>query len=112
MGLRLTGEARVQLAAGLKTYQAVHEHGHRGYATGQLLRSCLLDGTNEFVNAGMGDGRGADYFLSALAADLQQQGITYLLEVYRICSFLTRCAGEMSTDLVLLKAAAQEARNE
>ncbi|MGW6263388.1 PP2C family protein-serine/threonine phosphatase [Streptomyces sp. NPDC055085] len=32
--------------------QAMHEHGHRGYVTGQLLRISLLDGTTEFVNAG------------------------------------------------------------
>ncbi|MFD0069189.1 PP2C family protein-serine/threonine phosphatase, partial [Streptomyces sp. NPDC127574] len=32
--------------------QAMHDHGHRGYVTGQLLRVSLLDGTTEFVNAG------------------------------------------------------------
>ncbi|MFD6750982.1 PP2C family protein-serine/threonine phosphatase [Streptomyces anthocyanicus] len=32
--------------------QAMHDHGHKGYATGQLLRISLLDGTTEFVNAG------------------------------------------------------------
>ncbi|MFF1514786.1 PP2C family protein-serine/threonine phosphatase [Streptomyces sp. NPDC058305] len=43
--------------------QAMHDHGHKGYATGQLLRISLLDGTTEFVNAGhpwplrMRDGR-------------------------------------------------------
>lgn len=43
--------------------QAVREHGHRGYVTGQLLRISLLDGGAEFVNAGhpwplrMRDGR-------------------------------------------------------
>ncbi|MET7824153.1 PP2C family protein-serine/threonine phosphatase [Streptomyces sp. NPDC005386] len=43
--------------------QAMRDHGHKGYATGQLLRISLLDGTTEFVNAGhpwplrMRDGR-------------------------------------------------------
>ncbi|MFD9584924.1 PP2C family protein-serine/threonine phosphatase [Streptomyces sp. NPDC059980] len=32
--------------------QAMRDHGHRGYVTGQLLRVSLLDGTTEFVNAG------------------------------------------------------------
>ncbi|MFJ6509327.1 PP2C family protein-serine/threonine phosphatase [Streptomyces sp. NPDC091879] len=32
--------------------QAMHDHGHKGYVTGQLLRISLLDGTTEFVNAG------------------------------------------------------------
>ncbi|WP_031153593.1 PP2C family protein-serine/threonine phosphatase, partial [Streptomyces erythrochromogenes] len=32
--------------------QAMHDHGHQGYVTGQLLRISLLDGTTEFVNAG------------------------------------------------------------
>jgi hypothetical protein len=32
--------------------QAMRDHGHQGYATGQLLRISLLDGTTEFVNAG------------------------------------------------------------
>lgn len=32
--------------------QAMRDHGHRGYATGQLLRISLLDGRTEFVNAG------------------------------------------------------------
>ncbi|MGW6217214.1 PP2C family protein-serine/threonine phosphatase [Streptomyces sp. NPDC055109] len=32
--------------------QAMQDHGHRGYVTGQLLRVSLLDGTTEFVNAG------------------------------------------------------------
>ncbi|MCX4920072.1 hypothetical protein [Streptomyces sp. NBC_00687] len=57
-----------------------------------------------------GDGPGADYLLAVLAADLQQQGITYPLEAYRIYSFLTRCAGEMRTALALLHAWSQEGR--
>ncbi|MFE2690069.1 PP2C family protein-serine/threonine phosphatase [Streptomyces mirabilis] len=32
--------------------QAVREHGHQSYVTGQLLRISLLDGTTEFINAG------------------------------------------------------------
>jgi hypothetical protein len=32
--------------------QAMREHGHKGYVTGQLLRISLLDGATEFVNAG------------------------------------------------------------
>jgi hypothetical protein len=32
--------------------QAMCEHGHKGYVTGQLLRISLLDGTTEFINAG------------------------------------------------------------
>ncbi|MFJ5272307.1 PP2C family protein-serine/threonine phosphatase [Streptomyces sp. NPDC088358] len=32
--------------------QAMHDHSHRGYVTGQLLRISLLDGTTEFINAG------------------------------------------------------------
>ncbi|MCX4918865.1 PP2C family protein-serine/threonine phosphatase [Streptomyces sp. NBC_00687] len=32
--------------------QAIHEYGHKGYVTGQLLRISLLDGTTEFINAG------------------------------------------------------------
>ncbi|ETA71122.1 Stage II sporulation protein E (SpoIIE) [Actinospica robiniae DSM 44927] len=32
--------------------RALREHGHQGYATGQLLRLNLRDGTSEFVNAG------------------------------------------------------------
>ncbi|MFE2823394.1 hypothetical protein [Streptomyces sp. NPDC059271] len=62
--------------------------------------------------AAHGDGPGADYFLAVLAADLQQQGIEYPLEAYRIYSYLTRCAGEMRTALALLKASAQEAGSE
>ncbi|MFI6341011.1 hypothetical protein [Streptomyces sp. NPDC050535] len=58
------------------------------------------------------DGPGADYFLAVLAADLQQQGIEYPLEAYRIYSYLTRCAGEMRTALALLKSSAQEAGSE
>ncbi|MFE4698687.1 hypothetical protein ACFRIC_16635 [Streptomyces sp. NPDC056738] len=58
------------------------------------------------------EGPGADYLLAVLAADLQQQGIEYPLEAYRIYSFLTRCAGEMRAALALLKVSAQEERNE
>ncbi|MFJ4894968.1 hypothetical protein ACIP5U_33990 [Streptomyces sp. NPDC088788] len=57
-------------------------------------------------------GPGADYFLAVLAADLQQQGIAYPLEAYRIYSFLARCAGEMRTALALLKASTQAGRTE
>ncbi|MFF3487333.1 PP2C family protein-serine/threonine phosphatase [Streptomyces sp. NPDC002701] len=32
--------------------QAMREHGHRGYVTGQLLRINLIDGKTEFINAG------------------------------------------------------------
>ncbi|WP_234482419.1 PP2C family protein-serine/threonine phosphatase [Streptomyces sp. MBT49] len=32
--------------------QAMREHGHEGYVTGQLLRISLLDGKAEFINAG------------------------------------------------------------
>ncbi|MEV5786633.1 PP2C family protein-serine/threonine phosphatase [Streptomyces sp. NPDC052287] len=32
--------------------QAMHDHSHKGYVTGQLLRISLLDGTTEFINAG------------------------------------------------------------
>ncbi|MFD3736383.1 PP2C family protein-serine/threonine phosphatase, partial [Streptomyces sp. NPDC058632] len=32
--------------------QAMREHGHKGYVTGQLLRISLLDGRTEFINAG------------------------------------------------------------
>ncbi|MET9610046.1 PP2C family protein-serine/threonine phosphatase [Streptomyces sp. NPDC006512] len=32
--------------------QAMRDHGHGGYVTGQLLRISLIDGTTEFVNAG------------------------------------------------------------
>lgn len=32
--------------------QAVREHGHGGYVTGQLLRISLLDGQAHFINAG------------------------------------------------------------
>ncbi|WP_369188802.1 hypothetical protein [Streptomyces sp. R08] len=46
-----------------------------------------------------------------LAADLRQQGIAYLLEAYRIFSYLTHRAGEMRTALVLLQASAQEAES-
>nr|WP_229829232.1 PP2C family protein-serine/threonine phosphatase [Streptomyces massasporeus] len=32
--------------------QAMREHGHQGYVTGQLLRISLIDGKTEFINAG------------------------------------------------------------
>ncbi|MFF8096933.1 PP2C family protein-serine/threonine phosphatase [Streptomyces sp. NPDC016675] len=32
--------------------QAMREHGHKGYVTGQLLRISLIEGATEFVNAG------------------------------------------------------------
>ncbi|MFD9058260.1 PP2C family protein-serine/threonine phosphatase [Streptomyces albidoflavus] len=32
--------------------QAMRDHGHSGYVTGQLLRISLIDGRTEFVNAG------------------------------------------------------------
>ncbi|MFE9812922.1 hypothetical protein [Streptomyces sp. NPDC005548] len=57
----------------------------------------------------LSDSPGSDYFLAVLAADLQEQGIAYPLEAYRIYSYLTRCAGEMRAALTLLKASAQEA---
>ncbi|MFJ4835798.1 hypothetical protein ACIP79_38745 [Streptomyces sp. NPDC088747] len=37
-------------------------------------------------------GPGADSFLAVLGADLQEQGIEYPLEAYRIYGYLTRCA--------------------
>lgn len=47
----------------------------------------------------------AYYYLALLAAGLQQQGIAYPLEAYRIYRFLTRCAGETRTAPTLLKDA-------
>ncbi len=32
--------------------EALREHGHKDYVTGQLLRISLIDGTTEFINAG------------------------------------------------------------
>ncbi|MER7926146.1 PP2C family protein-serine/threonine phosphatase [Streptomyces sp. NPDC096057] len=32
--------------------EAMREHGHQGYVTGQLLRISLIDGSAEFINAG------------------------------------------------------------
>jgi molybdopterin converting factor small subunit len=35
-----------------QAHQAMLDHGRQSYVTGQLLRISLLDGTNEFINAG------------------------------------------------------------
>ncbi|MFH8736063.1 PP2C family protein-serine/threonine phosphatase [Streptomyces sp. NPDC017964] len=51
--LRRARRAGVELAQQAhEADRAMHEHGHRGYVTGQLLRISLIDGKTEFVNAG------------------------------------------------------------
>ncbi|MFF0117528.1 PP2C family protein-serine/threonine phosphatase [Streptomyces prasinus] len=51
--LRRTRRAGADLAEQAhQADQAMREHGHKGYVTGQLLRISLLDGRTEFINAG------------------------------------------------------------
>ncbi|MEV5795752.1 hypothetical protein [Streptomyces sp. NPDC052192] len=92
--------------------RVLHHYTEASAAAEQLAGELGQAATVMSEDPGHGDGPGADYFLAVLAADLQQQGIEYPLEAYRIYSFLTRCAGEMRTALALLKASAQEVRNE
>ncbi|MFC8669025.1 hypothetical protein [Streptomyces sp. NPDC057199] len=50
---------------------------------------------------------GAARSLNELVADLQNRGIEYPLEAYRILSYLTRAAGEMRTALELIGTSVQ-----
>ncbi|MDO0927302.1 PP2C family protein-serine/threonine phosphatase [Streptomyces sp. TG1A-8] len=49
-GARRTGADLAEQA--LQAHRTMLDHGRQGYVTGQLLRINLLDGGNEFVNAG------------------------------------------------------------
>ncbi|WP_406465013.1 hypothetical protein OH768_53730 [Streptomyces sp. NBC_01622] len=51
-------------------------------------------------------GEGAARSLVELVAALQDRGITYPLEAYRIFSYLTRTTGELRTAIELLRASA------
>lgn len=53
------------------------------------------------------DAEGAARSLVELVRALQERGIEYPLEAYRVHSYLTRCAGEMRTAIELIEAAVQ-----
>ncbi|MET7719164.1 hypothetical protein [Streptomyces sp. NPDC005407] len=51
---------------------------------------------------------GAARSLVELVRALQERGIEYPLEAYRIHSYLTRCAGEMRTAIELIETSVQQ----
>ncbi len=53
---------------------------------------------------------GAARSLVGLVRALQERGIEYPLEAYRIHSHLTRCAGEMRTAIELVETSVQNCR--
>ncbi|MDG9709589.1 hypothetical protein [Streptomyces sp. DH10] len=53
------------------------------------------------------DAEGAARSLVELVRALQERGIEYPLEAYRVYSYLTRCAGEMRTAIELIEASVQ-----
>jgi hypothetical protein len=53
------------------------------------------------------DAEGAARSLVELVRALQERGIEYPLEAYRVHGYLTRCAGEMRTAIELIEAAVQ-----